>query len=278
MIIQLGPSGSKSSAKLKNLGEVFLGVLVAGAILGSVSCRKSPPITPERQLTLDVQSAVIKIQQADVLYDQRDDLSKVREGLTLLRQAQLEDSGSYEVAWRLSKFDYYLGAHTTDEDERYKAYREGIEAGRRAVSFQSGKPEGHFWLGANLGGNAQANTLAGLTDIEDIRLEMEAVLKIDEGFQGGSAYLGLGQVYLQAPRLLGGDVSKAIQLLEKGKRVGPTNAMMRLRLAEAYHAAKRDADARRELNELFSLPAAKGFEPEYKEAVSEGHKLLEQLH
>jgi len=277
MTRQLEPAGSKSSAKRKNFGLVFLFMFVAGGVFGSVSCRKSQPITPERQLTLDVQSAVVKIQQADALYDQRDDLSKVREGLTLLRQAQLEDSSSYEVAWRLSKFDYYLGAHTTNEDESYKAFREGIEAGKRAVSFQGGKPEGHFWLGANLGGNAQANTLAGLTDVEDIRLEMEAVLKIDEGFQGGSAYLGLGQVYLQAPRLLGGDVGKAIELLEKGKRVGPTNAMMRLRLAEAYHAAKRDADARRELNELFSLTPAKGFEPEYKEAVSEGHKLMEQL-
>jgi len=251
--------------------------MVVGAVLTGVACRKKEALTQEKQLALDVRSAVEKTRQADALYDQREDLSKVREGLTLLRQAQLEDSGSYEVAWRLSKFDYYLGAHTTDEDESYQAYREGIEAGKRAVSFQAAKPEGHFWLGANLGGNAQASTLAGLTDIEDIRHEMEAVLKIDDQFQGGSAYLGLGQVYLEAPRLLGGDVPKAIELLEKGKRVGPTNAMMRLRLAEAYHAAKRDADARRELTELFSLTPAQGFEPEYKEAVAEGRKLMEQV-
>jgi hypothetical protein len=251
--------------------------MVTVAVLAGAACRKNAPITPEKQQTLDVQSAVVKVRLADALYDQREDLSKVREGLTLLRQAQLEDSGSYEVAWRVSQFDYYLGAHTTDEDESYKAYREGIEAGKSAVSFQGNKPEGHFWLGANLGGNAQANTLAGLTDIEDIRLEMEAVLKIDEGFQGASAYVGLGRVYLQAPRLLGGDVKKAIELLEKGKRLAPTNAMMRLRLAEAYHADKRDSEARRELAELFLLTPAPGFEPEYKESVSEGHKLADQL-
>ena len=34
---------------------------------------------------------------------------------------------------------------------------------------------------------------------------MEAVLKIDESYQGYSAYLGLGRLYLQAPKMLGGD-------------------------------------------------------------------------
>ena len=143
--------------------------------------------------------------------------------------------------------------------------------------FQPNKAAGHFWLGANHGGSAQASTLAGLSDIEDIRQEMETVLKIDEGFQSGSAYMVLGQLYLQAPRLLGGDSAKAVSLLEKGKRFGPTNALLRLHLAEAYHAVNRNADARKELNELFATTPDKGFEPEYKEAVAAGHKLLDQL-
>lgn len=245
-------------------------------VIASVSCRKQA-VTPEQTQVLDLKSAVTKTEQADALYDQREDLAKVREGLTLLRQAQIEDAGSYEVAWRLAKFNHHLGAHTPDAEESYKAFREGIEVGKKAVAFQPDKPEGHFWLGANYGGNAKVSTLAGLTDFDDIRQEMESVLKIDEGFQGASAYMALGQLYLEAPRLLGGDVKKAIELLEKGKRVGPANGLLRLRLAEAYHAVKRDADARRELNELFSVTPTKGFEPEYKEAVTEGRKLMEKL-
>jgi len=250
---------------------MVLALLLVGA------CRKTTVVTPENQAAADTQSAAEKTRQADALYEQREELPKVREALTLLRQAIIEDSDSYDVAWRIAKFDYYLGAHTTDEDERYKAYREGVDAARTAISFQPNKPEGHFWLGANLGGNARSNTLAGLTDIEDIRAEMEAVLKIDEGFQGGAAYTALGQVYVEAPRLLGGDVPKAIELLEKGKRIGPTNAMTRLRLAEAFHAARRDTDARRELTEMFALSPVKGFEPEYKETIAAGHKLMEEL-
>ena len=243
----------------------------------SAACRKRSATVEQAQTVADLNSAVLKTQEADALYAQREDLSKVRQGLTLLRQAQLEDSGSYDVTWRLAKFDYYLGAHTTDADEGYKAFQEGIEDGKRAVTFQPNKAEGHFWLGANYGGSAQASTLAGLADIEDIRQEMEAVLKMDEGFQSGSAYMVLGQLYLQAPRLLGGDSAKAVGLLEKGKRFGPTNALLRLHLAEAYHAVNRNADARKELSELFTLTPDKGFEPEYKEAVAAGHKLLDKL-
>lgn len=261
---------------MNSVWKISWAIVVLAALLAS-GCRKAPVVNQEAQDASDTQSALTKVQQADALYDEREDILKVREALALLRMAEVADSDSYDVAWRLSKFNYYLAAHTTDEDERYKGYRDGVEAGERAVAFQPNKPEGHFWRGANLGGNARDSALAGLTDIDDIREEMEAVIGIDEGFQGGSAYLALGQLYLEAPRLLGGDVTKAVELLEKGKRFGPTNAMLRLRLAEAYHAQKRDADARKSLTEMFSMTPAKGFEPEYKEAIDEGHKLWEKL-
>src|SRR5688572_16277040 len=251
-------------------------VVLSLTLIAGMACRRRS-VSPEQNQVLDLKAAVAKTAQADALYAQREDLAKVREGLTLLRQAQIEDSGSYEVAWRLSQFNYHLGSHTPDADESYKAFSEGIEAGKKAVAFQADKPEGHFWLGANYGGNAKVSTLAGLTDFDDIRHELEAVLKIDEGFQGASAYMALGQLYLESPRILGGDVTKAVELLEKGKRLGPSNGLLRLRLAQAYHELKRDADARRELNELFALTPTKGFEPEFKEAVTEGHKLMEKL-
>src|SRR5438132_13819693 len=122
-------------------------------------CKKRSTIE-QTQTLADVNSAVLKTREADALYAQRENLSKVRQGLTLLRQAQLEDSGSYDVTWRLAKFDYYLGAHTTDADEGYKAFQEGIEAGKKAVSLQPNKAEGHFRLGANHGGRATARALA----------------------------------------------------------------------------------------------------------------------
>jgi tetratricopeptide (TPR) repeat protein len=170
-----------------------------------------------------------------------------------------------------------LGAHSPEPVEQDKAFREGIEAGKLAVQLQDGKPDGHFWLGANYGGSAQRSALAGLSEVDDIKREMETVLKLDERFQSGSAYMVLGQVYLQAPRLLGGDTDKAIGYLEKGLKIGPDNALMRLRLAQAYAAANRKAEAQKEIDALIAMKPAAGYEPEYNEAVSEAHKLEEKL-
>ncbi|HEX5704526.1 MAG TPA: TRAP transporter TatT component family protein [Pyrinomonadaceae bacterium] len=217
------------------------------------------------------------ITQADELYAQRADVMKVRQGLIALRQATAEHATNYELAWRVAQYNYYLGSHTTDETEQEKAFHDGTEAGKLAVKLNNDRPEGHFWLGANYGGNAEISTLAGLAEIEDIKREMEAVLKIDESFQSGSAYMALGQVYLKAPRILGGDVSKAIEYLEKGLKFGPNNALLRLRLAEAYAEAKRIPDAQRELKTLFESQPSPGFEPEHSDAVREGRELEAKL-
>ena len=107
--------------------------------------------------------------------------------------------------------------------------------------------------------------------------EMEAVLKIDEGYQGGSAYLGLGQLYLQAPRIMGGDYLKAIQYLEKGLKFGSDNAFLRLQLAEAYHNANRNGDARKQIQFIKSMTPNPDYLPEYKEALEKAEKLEEKI-
>lgn len=244
-------------------------------VLGVVGCEKTAG-EPVAVVTSTRPSAET-IAEADQLYAGRADLMKVRQGLIALRQASASNPTDFELAWRLSKFSYYLGSHSTEDTEKTKAFREGVEAGKHAVKLNAEKPEGHFWLGANYGGNAEISTLAGLAEIEDIKRAMETVLKIDEGFQSGSAYLALGQLYLKAPRLLGGDAGKAIDYLEKGLKFGPNNALLRLRLAEAYAEAKRMDDARRELKTLFDSTPSPGYEPEHSDALKEGRELETKL-
>ena len=227
--------------------------------------------------TGDASAAAAKVTEADKLYAAREDLGKAREAVALLRQAQLADYGSYEAAWKLARAEFYVGDHTDNDGERESAFREGVDAGKAAVKLQDGKPEGHFWLGANYGGSAKHSTLAGLSNVEDIRREMETVIKLDEGFQNGSAYLGLGQLYLQAPRVLGGDTEKAIGYLEKGLKFGSDNALLRLRLAEAYHAANRNQDARKQIDFIMTMKSDPFYEAERKEAVAGAQKLLEQM-
>ncbi|MEA2174038.1 MAG: hypothetical protein QOD00_1630 [Blastocatellia bacterium] len=224
----------------------------------------------------DQQSARDLIAQADKLYEGREDLAHARQAIALLRQARLADAGNYEAAWKLAKFNYYLGDFTSDGNERERSFRDGIEAGKTAVKLQPEKPEGHFWLGANYGGRAQGSALSGFSAIKDIRQEMETVLRLDEGFEGGSAYMALGQLYLEAPGLLGGDSKKAVQLLEKGLHYGENSSPYRLQLAKAYLAVKRKDDARKQLNAIINIKPDPQYVPEYKKATDEARQLLDK--
>ena len=258
----------------RNLPKLGVFAMVWIAVFISNGCGKAtsaPPLAPPTVSTADA------VRQAEKLYSGRADLVKVRQAIVTLRQIQATDSSNYDLAWRLAKFNYYLGSHTSDQAEQDKAFRDGIDAGKLAVQIQDGKADGHFWLGANYGGSAEISTLAGLAQIEDIKHEMETVLKIDERYQGASAYMVLGQVYQRSPRILGGDTPKAIEYFEKGLRIAADNALLRAHLAEAYAEAHRNEDAGKQIEALLAMKPSSGYEPEYNDAVALVKKLQEKV-
>jgi Tfp pilus assembly protein PilF len=246
--------------------------VIVGFLCVTASCRSPSNVEAPASTT---RSATEYVAQAEQFYAQREDLNRLRQGIVMLRQARTADPGDYDAAWKLAKYNYYLATHTDNSDERDKAFRDAIEAGKDAVKLQDGKPDGHFWLGANYGAAAQQSTIAGLATVDDIRNEMERVLRLDEGYQNGSAYMVLGLVYLDAPKFMGGDPQKAVEEMEKGLRFGESNAFLHLHLAEAYLKVGRAADARQQLNSIISMKPDQNYLPEYKEAVSEARKLLD---
>ena len=243
-------------------------------LLFATACHEDPR---SESAPVATTSAVEDIATADQLYSQRADLMQLRRGIVSLRQALTKDPGNYDAAWKLAKFNYYLATHAEDQKERDTAFRDGINAGKTAVQLQNEKPDGHFWLGANYGGAAEHSTIQGLATVNDIRNEMETVLRLNEGYQDGSAYMVLGLVYLNAPSIVGGDPKKAVEEMEKGLRFGEPNAFLHLHLAEAYKKVGRNDDARRELKKILSMTPDPNYLPEYKEASASAQKLLDQI-
>jgi tetratricopeptide (TPR) repeat protein len=258
----------------KIINRLSLSLVLSGLVCGAFGC--GPKVAETTPANAGESTAEL-IAQADKLYAEREDQARLRAGIALLKRARSLEPGNYEASWRSAKFNYYLGAHTPDTAERDKAFQDGAEAGKAAVALQPEKPDGHFWLGANYGGTAQHSTLAGLTSMDDITTEMETVLKLEEGYQGGSAYMALGQLYLEAPRMLGGNAQKAVATLEKGLRFGENNSLYRLHLAEAYLAVKRNDDARKQLDAIDALKPDPAYLPEYKETVAAAAKLRSQI-
>ena len=121
------------------------------------------------------------------------------------------------------------------------------------------------------------SVLASSSSAQDIRTQMEKVLQLDESYAGGSAYLGLGQLYLKAPKIMGGDSKKAVEYLEKGLRFGSTNALLHLRLAEAYHAVGRDQDALKQIDFILKMPPDPDYVAEYNDAVAGANLLKKRI-
>jgi tetratricopeptide (TPR) repeat protein len=256
---------------------VILGSAVVLSLFFVVGCHKEEPINQNAIDSGDEKIAVAKISEADQLYQGREDMSKARVAVAALRQAVTADYGNYEGAWKLSRASFYVGDHTDNDGEAEQMFRTGIDAGKAAVKLQPGKPEGHFWLGANYGGDASRSTLGSLATVQDIRSEMETVIKLDEKFQGGSAYLALGRLYLQAPKVLGGDTSKAIDYLKKGLSITPNNSLMKYYLAEAYHTDNRDAEAKKLIDDILTMTPDPQYIPEHKDAVAKANKLKQKI-
>jgi tetratricopeptide (TPR) repeat protein len=266
---------------LRKSGEKVRVVMMVSAavslVFAGVACQTASPTDRLAIDTGDAKAAADRIAEADALYDGREDINKARVAVAALRQARTSDYSNYEAAWKLSRAAFYVGDHTDSDSERDDMFREGVEAGKVAVGLQPNKPEGHFWLGANYGGTAAHSTLANLSSFQDIKGEMEAVLKIDESYQGYSAYLGLGRLYLQAPRVLGGDANKAIEYLEKGLKLNPNNTVMRLHLAEAYQESNRAAEAKKQIETIMSATPDPKYTAEHKDAVTKAQKLQEKI-
>lgn len=265
----------KSQQKLRS---AIVGCAVFSIAFSGLACdRGGAETTASLSGGSDAAMAANRIAEAESLWEGREDLQKARVAVAALRQARTADYGHYEAAWKLARAAFYVGDHTDNDDERDDMFREGTEAGKAAVQLQPDKPDGHFWLGANYGGAAAHSTIANLSSFQDIKKEMEAVLKIDESYQGYSAYLGLGRLYLQAPNVLGGDTGKAIEYLEKGLKLNPNHMLMRYHLAQAYVENNRDAEAKKQLEALLAMPTDPKYKAEHNVAVAKAKKLMEKV-
>lgn len=260
---------------MTDLNRYIIGVISICVLLVAASCNEG---MHEESPPADSASAAGDVASADQLYGQREDLMQLRRGIVSLRQALTKDPANYDAAWKLAKFNYYLATHSDDAKERDDAFRDGIDAGKTAVQLQNEKPDGHFWLGANYGGAAEHSTIQGLATVNDIRNEMQTVLRLDEGYQNGSAYMVLGLVYLNAPSIVGGDPKQAVEQMERGLRSGgEPNAFLHLHLAEAYKKVGRNDDARKEIKKILSMTPDPNYLPEHKEASAAAQKLLDQI-
>jgi len=237
-------------------------------------------LTPQ-DLAQPVASSAAAQQDADAtdpdrLYADRARLPSALEAATIWEERLEGEAPDFESAWKLARACYWLGGHVAD-NERRRQYERGIEAGRRAVALEPDRPEGHFWMAANMGAMAESFGIrAGLRYRGTVKRELETVLELDPGYQQGSADRALGRWYLRVPGLLGGSRSKSVEHLQRSLDYDPGSAASHLFLAETFLKMNRREEAYEELQRVLVAPLHPEWVPEVLEFQEKARVLLEE--
>ena len=201
----------------------------------------------------------------DALYAKRDDLASAREAERLWQERSIAHPQDFEAAWKLARTRYWLGGHAS-EAGRKKILEEGIAAARTAANLRPERPEGHFWLAANMGALAESFGLRqGIKYRGQIKDALLTVLKIDPAFQEGSADRALGRWYYKVPGLFGGSKQKSEAHLRQSLTYAPQSTASHFFLAETLFDLGRDAEARAELQKVIDAPIDPDWGPEDRE-------------
>ena len=213
----------------------------------------------------------------DALYAQRETLASAQQAADIWAARLRGNTRDFEAAWKLARTQYWLGGHAP-QDARRKKLEDGIAAARAAIAVEPSRPEGHFWLAANMGALAESFGLrAGIKYRKPIREALETVLKLDPAYQHGSADRALGRWYFKVPGLFGGSNKKSEEHLRKSLTYEPSNHASLFFLAETLVDMDRKDEARTTLKTLIDAPINTAWGPEDREFKEKARQLLAQL-
>ena len=201
----------------------------------------------------------------DALYAKREDLPSARRAADIW-QAQLKARPQdFAAAWKLARARYWIGGHANPSEAK-PLFEDGIAAAKTAAALQPQRPEGYFWMAANMGALAESFGLRqGIKYRGAIRDALLTVRKLDPQFQQGSADRALGRWYFKVPGLFGGSKKQSEEYLRRSLVYAPQSTASHFFLAETLFALDRATEARAELQRVLDAPLDPDWTPEDRE-------------
>jgi hypothetical protein len=226
-------------------------------------------------IALSMVSAATRAQEdPDALYRERADVARAKAAADIWQARLTANPQDFESAWKLARATYWLGEQDAPNARRAWLER-GVEAGRTAAKLQPQRPDGHFWMAANMGALAESFGMRqGLRYRGPIKDALETVLRLDPAFLDGSADRALGRWYFRVPGLFGGSDKKSEEHLRKSLTYNPDNILSHYFLAETLFEMNRDAEAVDELKKAIAAPFSRDFAPEDKVYKQQAAELL----
>jgi len=167
-----------------------------------------------------------------------------------LLQAALAKDSQVDTMIMLS-YVYFLWADTraTSTEEKLDGYERGRQIAERAVELAPKNVDAHLWYAINTGRWGQTKgIMRSLFLLPTVKREIDTILTLDP--RSARGYSLAGNVYMEVPRMAGGDRVKAEEYFKKGIEVDPRFTVLRVDLARLYIEEGRYGEARRELTRV----------------------------
>lgn len=228
---------------------------------------------------MDARTAVqVPADDPDALYKDRENLASAKKATDIWAARLKADPKDFASAWKLAQARYWLGTNGLPEPERKAALEAGIAAARSAIALNAARPEGHFWLAANMGALAESFGLRqGIRYRGQIKDALLATLKIDPAFLDGSADRALGRWYYKVPGLFGGSNTKSEAHLRKALTYNPNSVISHIFLAETLADMGRKDDARKECQAAIDAVPHPDWIPEDRRFKETAKRLMRDL-
>jgi len=170
----------------------------------------------------------------------RENLTKSKE---ILQDVVAQEPENLRAHCELSRVCYLLGDEAEAKDEKLDLYKQGQDFGKRAINIDDNSDLAHFWYLVNLGRIGQTKgVLHSLGSVPEFKREVDKVLEINPEHTG--ALNAKAMLYYELPGILGGNVNKSIELLNKAIEIDSSYTLLYVDMGK-MHIKKKDYEKAR---------------------------------
>ena len=199
------------------------------------------------------------------------------------------DSNSYQAAWKLSRAYVDVGEDLKGKEQRNEYFQNSEKYARKAISIDSTGSKGHLYLSIALGRVAlDAGKKEQVRLSKEIKVEVDKALKLDPNDDIAWHVLGrwnrkmatLGWIQRKFANIFLGGVPKdaslenAVNDFKKAIELNPGHINHHLELGITYKEMGDKEVAKKQFEEVLSLPKTSADDDRYKEEAKEYLKKL----
>ncbi len=183
-----------------------------------------------------------------------------------------------EWEWRLARSHYSLAKRVVSKELKIHHYDQCIKHNSQALELKPDSAIGYFFRALCRGKKGEMQGIwASLEIIRPFEEDMKQALKLDPSVQYGGPPRALGNLYLELPFFLGGNLDQSVYYLEEAVRLAPDYAENHLGLAKAYQAQNNLSAAQKSLLTLMRLTDKIADDEELLNLRKEGQHLMRKM-